>query len=202
MKTPRTVLFSALLLACSFGATAAPLSKVDYKSAKSDIENKYKADKKACNVHADNAKDICVEEAKGAERVAKAELEANYEPSAKHTIAVQEAKAKATLAIAKEKCDDQNGNAKDVCRKEAQAAYTSDMAKAKLTEKTGEINNKAASEIKDTQNTATDKKASARKEANDDIRDADYKTALQKCDAYARDVKANCIAEARTRFNK
>jgi hypothetical protein len=72
--------------------------------------------------------------------VAKAELEANYEPSAKHTIAIQEAKAKASLAIAKEKCDDQNGNAKDVCRKEAQAAYTTDMAKAKLTEKTGEIN--------------------------------------------------------------
>ena len=138
MKTPRTVLFSALLLACTLGATAAPMTKVDYKAAKSDIENKYKADKKACNVHADNAKDICVEEAKGAERVAKAELEANYEPSAKHTIAVQEAKA--TLAIAKEKCDDQNGNAKAVCRKEAQAAYTTDMAKAKLTEKTGEIN--------------------------------------------------------------
>ena len=140
MKTPRTVLFSALLLACTLGATAAPMTKVDYKAAKSDIENKYKADKKACNVHADNAKDICVEEAKGAERVAKAELEANYEPSAKHTIAVQEAKAKASLAIAKEKCDDQNGNAKAVCRKEAQATYTTDMAKAKLTEKTGEIN--------------------------------------------------------------
>jgi phage-related minor tail protein len=202
MKTPRTVFFSALLLACSLSATAASLSKVDYKAAKSDIENKYKADKKTCNVHADNAKDICVEEAKGAERVAKAELEANYEPSAKHTIAVQEAKAKASLAIAKEKCDDQNGNAKAVCRKEAQAAYTTDMAKAKLTEKTGEINNKAASEIKDTQNTATDKKASARKEANDDIRDADYKTANQKCDAYAGDVKAKCIAEAKTRFNK
>jgi hypothetical protein len=140
MKTPRTVLFSALLLACTLGATAAPMTKVDYKAAKSDIENKYKADKKACNVHADNAKDICVEEAKGVERVAKAELEANYEPSAKHSFDLQEAKAKAALAIAKEKCDDQAGNAKAVCRKEAQATYTSDMAKAKLTEKTGEIN--------------------------------------------------------------
>ncbi len=202
MKTPRTVLISAILLACTLGASAAPMTKVDYKAAKSDIENKYKADKKACNVHTDNAKDICVEEAKGVERVARAELEANYEPSAKHNIAVQEAKAKATLGIAKEKCDDQNGNAKAVCRKEAQAAFTSEMARAKLTEKTGEINNKAASEIRDTQNTAMDKKANARKEANDDIRDADYKTANQKCDAFAGDVKAKCIAEAKTRFNK
>jgi hypothetical protein len=79
MKTPRTLLFSALLLSFSLGAAAVPLSKVDYKAAKSDIENKYKADKKACNVHADNAKDICTEEAKGMERVAKAELEAIYE---------------------------------------------------------------------------------------------------------------------------
>jgi hypothetical protein len=179
MKTPRTLLFSVLLLAFSWGAAAAPLSKVDYKAAKSDIENKYRADKKACNVHAGNAKDICVEEATGAERVAKAELEAIYESSTKHTIAVQEAKAKATLAIAKEKCDDQNGNAKTVCRKEADAVYTSDMAKAKLSEKTGDINNKAASEMKDTQNTAMDKKANARKEANEDIREADYKTAHQ-----------------------
>lgn len=202
MKTPRTLLFSVLLLAFSWGAAAAPLSKVDYKAAKSDIENKYRADKKACNVHAGNTKDICVEEAKGAERVAKAELEAIYESSTKHTIAVQEAKAKATLAIAKEKCDDQNGNAKAVCRKEADAVYTSDMAKAKLSEKTGDINNKAASEMKDTQNTAMDKKANARKEANEDIREADYKTAHQKCEAYTGDVKAKCIAEAKTRFNK
>lgn len=202
MKTPRTVLFSALLLACTLGATAAPLSKVDYKAAKSDIENKYKSDKKACNVHADNAKDICIEEAKGAERVAKAELEANYEPSAKHNYEVHVAKAKAAYATAKEKCDDQAGNGKAVCRKEAEAVYTSDMAKAKLTEKTGEINNKAAAEIKDAKSTAMDKKASAQKDANADIRDADYKAALQKCDAYAGDVKANCITEARTRFNK
>jgi hypothetical protein len=202
MKTPRTLLFSALLLSFSLGAAAVPLSKVDYKAAKSDIENKYKADKKACNVHADNAKDICTEEAKGMERVAKAELEAIYEPSAKHSLAVHTAKAKAALAIAKEKCDDQAGNAKAVCRKEAEALYTSDMAKAKLSEKTGEINNKAAAEIQDTRTTAVEKKASARADANADIRDADYKTALQKCDAFAGDVKANCIAESRTRFNK
>jgi hypothetical protein len=202
MKTPRTLLFSAILLSFSLGASAAPLSKVDYKAAKSDIESKFKADKKACNAHADNAKDICIEEAKGMERVARAELEANYEPSAKHSLAVHTAKAKAALAIAKEKCDDQAGNVKAVCRKEAEAVYTSDMAKAKLAEKTGEINNKAAVEMNDAKNTAMDKKASARKDANDDIRDADYRTAFQKCDAYSGDVKANCIAEAKTRFNK
>ncbi len=44
--------------------------------------------------------------------------------------------------------------------------------------------------------------AKAELDANDDIRDADYKTAHQKCDAYAGDVKAKCIAEAKTRFNK
>ena len=91
---------------------------------------------------------------------------------------------------------------KAVCRKEAQGAYASDMAKAKLADKTGTINNKEASEINDAKTTAMDQKASARKDANANIRDADYKTAIQKCDAYAGDVKANCIAEAKTRFNK
>lgn len=202
MNTSRNLLFAALSLAWSLGALAAPLSKADYKVEKSNIETKFKADHKACDGLAGNAKDICQVEAKGMERVARADLEANYEPSAKHTFEVHVAKAKAALATAKEKCDDQAGNAKAVCRKEAEAAYTSDMAKAKLNEKTGEINNKAASEMKETQNTAMDKKANARKEAKDDVRDADYKTALQKCDAYAGDVRSNCITEARTRFNK
>ena len=202
MTPTRTALLSALLLAFSFGASAAPLTKVEYKTGKTEIAAKLKAAKTACDAQTGNAKDICVEEAKGADKIALAELEANYEPSTKHNYDVAVAKAKSAYAIAKEKCDDQTGNPKDVCRKEADANHTAAMAEAKLMEKTTQNNGAAAEKISDAKTTAMDKNTSALKSANSDIRDADYKTALEKCDAFAGDVKAKCVAEAKTKFGK
>jgi hypothetical protein len=202
MTPTRSALLSALLLTFNFGATAAPLSKVEYKSNKTAITAKLKADKLACAAQTGNAKDICVEEAKGVERVAMAELQANYEPSTKHNYDVSVAKAKSAFEVAKEKCDDQTGNAKDVCRKEADAAHTTAMAEAKLAEKTTMNNTKAAEKITDAKTTAMDKNVSAQKTANTDIVDAEYKTATEKCGAFAGDVKAKCVTEAKTRFGK
>jgi hypothetical protein len=202
MTPTRSALLGALLLAFSFGASAAPLTKVEYKAGKTDIAAKLKAAKLACDAQTGNAKDICVEEAKGADKIALAELEANYEPSTKHSYDIAVAKAKAAFAIAKEKCDDQTGNPKDVCRKEADATYTAAMAEAKLSEKTTQNNGKAAEKISDAKTTAMDKNASAQKSANTDIREADYKTALEKCDAFAGDVKTKCVTTAKTQFGK
>ena len=202
MTPTRSTLLTALLLAFSFGVSAAPLSKVEYKVGKTEIAAKLKADKQACAAQTGNANDICIEEAKGVEKVALAELEASYQPSTKHSYEVSTAKAKAAYAVAKEKCDDQTGNAKDVCRKEADAAHTKAMAEAKLTATTTVNNGKAAEKITDAKTTAMDKNASAQKSADSDIRDADYKTAAEKCDAFAGDVKAKCVTEAKTRFGK
>jgi hypothetical protein len=76
------------------------------------------------------------------------------------------------------------------------------MADAKLKEKTSENEKQAKEKISDAKSSATDKNASAQKSANTDIRDANYKTAIEKCDAYAGDVKNNCIADAKQRFGK
>ncbi|SEB26419.1 hypothetical protein [Variovorax sp. YR216] len=38
--------------------------------------------------------------------------------------------------------------------------------------------------------------------AADEKRDADYKVAVEKCDAMAGDAKGNCIAAAKQRFGK
>src|SRR4051812_32855427 len=132
MKTfTLTALSAAFCVALSGGAMAAnPMTKADYKSAKNEVEAKYKSDKAACKGMSGNAKDICMEEAKGREKVAKAELESNYSPSEKHAYDVRLAKADAAYDVAKEKCDDLNGNAKDVCKKEAKAAHTSAKADA------------------------------------------------------------------------
>ncbi len=161
-------------------AHAANLTKEEHKAGKDRIEATYKTDKKACDALSGNAKDVCSEEAKGKEKVAKAELEYNYTGKPADQRKWAEAKAEATYAVAKERCDDQAGNAKDVCVKEAKAAETKAMADIKANKNAGE----------------------ARADANKDKMNADYKVATEKCDALAGDAKDRCVADAKAKFGK
>ena len=161
-------------------AQAAGMPKADYSAAKSRISAEYKADKTACAVQAGNAKDICVEEAKAKEKVARAELEYGYTGKSGDHNKVLVAKAESAYAVAKEKCDDLAGNAKDVCVKEAKAVEVKALADAKMGKQIGE----------------------AKKDAAEDKRNADYKVAAEKCDALAGDAKASCVASAKASFGK
>ena len=49
---------------------------------------------------------------------------------------------------------------------------------------------------------AATKQAEARNEANADKRDAEYKVAIEKCDALAGQAKTDCGASAKARFGK
>jgi len=176
LKTPLIV---AAMLALPV-AQAATMAKADYTADKTRISAEYKTDKAACDAQKANAKDICVEEAKAKEKVARAELEYAYTGKAKDRTKALEAKAKADYAVAKEKCDDQTGNAKDVCVKEAKAVEVKALADAKMNKEIGE----------------------AKKDDSEAKRDADYKVAAEKCDALSGDPKASCIAAAKTKFGK
>jgi hypothetical protein len=172
-------LIAAGLLALST-AQAANMTRDDYSAAKSRISSQYKSDKSACNSLKSNAKDVCVEEAKAKEKVAKAELEFAHSGKPADENKVRVARAEAAYAVAKEKCDDLAGNAKDVCVKEAKATEKKALGSVKMGK---EINE-------------------ARSEAKEDAREADYKVAIEKCDAMAGDAKANCVASAKARFGK
>jgi hypothetical protein len=167
------------------------MSRDAYKADKDKIEAQYKVDKERCSSLSGNAKDVCQAEAKGKEKVAKAELEANYKNTDKARIDARQAKADADYDVAKEKCDDLKGNDKDVCVKEAKAAHTKAKADAKV----------AKVDAKTAHNTA-DKRADARKDAAEDKRDADYKVAVEKCDAMSGAAKDQCVKNAKMRYNK
>lgn len=127
-----TAIAAAITFAFSTGAMAASgISKDEYKADKSKIAAEYKSAKAACGSLAGNAKDICVVEAKGKEKVAKAELEVRFKPGDKTSRAVKIANAEADYAVAKEKCDDQAGNDKKACVKDAKAAEARAKAYAK-----------------------------------------------------------------------
>ena len=161
-------------------AQAATVSKDDYAAGKTRISAAYKSYKSACSSLKSNAKDICVEEAKAKEKVARAELEYSYTGKPGDQTKLREVKAKTAYAVAKEKCDDRSGNDKDVCRKEAKAVETKALVDAKM-----------AKDVAET-----------RKDGAQDKMDADYKVAVEKCDALTGDAKASCITSAKAKFRK
>ena len=170
------------LVACApFAAHAADhMSKTEYKASKDKITADYKSAKASCDVLAGNAKDICVEEAKGNEKVAKADLELRQTGKEKDQYNLRIAKADAVYAVAKEKCDDKAGNVKDVCVKEAKAEHEKAKSDAKLR--------------KTVANATTD--------SIEDRLNADYKVAIEKCDVLAGDAKSSCVSAAKVKFGK
>lgn len=172
-------------------ATFAPISKDSYDAAVRNAENQYRLDREACNARSGNAKDICVAEASGKEKVAKADAEAAYRVTPKAREDARVTRAEAVYAVSKEKCDDLAGNPKDVCVREADAALTKVKADAK-------VDRVAA----DTRQDVAAKESDARRQAAADMRDADYKVAVEKCDALSGSAKSTCVNEAKLRFGK
>lgn len=172
-------LLAAAVLALPL-AHADTIAKADYRAGKTRIDAQYKADKARCASVAGNARDICREQAKGKQRVGRAELEYAYTGKPRDRDKLLRARAESTYAVAKERCDDLAGNPKDVCVKEAKAARTKALADAKMEQKVGEAEHDAAVTK----------------------RDADYRVATEKCDALAGDAKASCVANAKADFGK
>ena len=181
---------TAQMMISPMGASV-PMSKDSYAMAKTNADAQYKIDKDACASLSGNAKDICIAQADGKEAVAKADAEAAYENTPKAREHARIAHAQAAYGVAKEKCDDLAGNRKDVCVKEADAALVKGKADAK-------VDRVAA----DTRKDAAAKQADASKEANADKRDAEYKVAIEKCDAFAGPTKEACVGNAKVQYGK
>ena len=170
----------AALFAASGAFAAGTMSKADMSAAKDRISADYKAEKSACARFSGNEKDVCMERAKGKEKVARAELAFNDTGKESDANKLAVAHADASYAVAKEMCDDKAGNVKDVCVTEAKSAHTKALADAKLSKKVGE----------------------AKKDSAEDKRDADYKVAVEKCESLAGEAKTSCVGMAKARFNK
>jgi hypothetical protein len=168
-----------------------PISKDSYTVANENAEGQYVVDKGACSSLNGNAKDICAAEAKGKYNVAKAEAEAAHDntPKARENARIVHAQANHDVAI--QKCDDLAGNRKDVCVKEAQAEFVKAKAHANVDRV-----------VIDTQKDAATKQADARKDANEDKRDAEYKVAIAKCQALEGAAKDACFSSARVQYGK
>jgi len=172
-------------------APTAPMSKANYTQAMKDADAQYKTAKSACASLSGNAKDICAAEAKGKHNVAKAETEAAYKHTPKARESARVAHAQATYDVAIQRCDDLAGNTKDVCVKEAKAALVKGKSDAKVDRVAADTNREAVTT-----------QAEARKDASADKREAEYKVAIEKCDALAGAAKDACVSAAKSKYGK
>ena len=182
----RNPMFTRMLQGCVIGiavptlAFGAAMTVSEYDTAKSRAEAQFKSARGQCDSLSGNPKDVCIAEAKAAEKKAKADAEAQYKNTEKARADARIAAAEADYEVAKARCDALTGNDKDVCIKEAKAAEVRATADAK----------------------ATDKVAAVRQEAREDKLEADYKVALEKCDAFSGPAKDSCVASAKAKYRK
>ena len=176
---PINVLLAAAL--CTVGMTAqAATTKAEHKAAVENAEMSYKSAKAGCASLAGNGKDVCIAEAKVQKAYAIAKADGEYKNTPKAIYDGRKDVASAEYDLAKAKCGAKAGNDKDVCIKEAKAVEVHAQADAK-----------AGTKISD-----------ARADATDAKRTADYKVAIEKCDAFSGDAKDACVKEAKARFNQ
>ncbi|CAA6604293.1 conserved exported hypothetical protein [Rhodospirillaceae bacterium LM-1] len=127
------VALTAILLAAASSASALAqgMPESDYKMNREKIAADLKAAKSLCGSSAGNQNDICMAEANGKEKIARAELEAAYMPTGKTRYQVRIAKTEAEYAVARERCDELTGTAKAACVKDAKLAEDAGKADAK-----------------------------------------------------------------------
>lgn len=187
--------FPKLLTTCAsilIATSAMALTPAEHKAEKDRISADYKAAQTQCKTLQGNSKDVCEKEAKGREKVAAAELDYKADASESNRHKAAKAKADADYDVAKEKCDSQSGNAKDVCVKDAKAAHTKALEAAKVAKERGTANSDPAEKAADV--------AEARKDASQNVREAEYKAAAERCDSLSGSSKDQCLSEAQRKF--
>lgn len=183
MKSSHAVLLIVAALAWAGHGRAqqpVPDAKTAYEQARATAEANYKAARAKCDLIAGNPHDLCVADA----RAAKVRVEEEANAAYKNTLA---AYTQARLRIAsanhdrdKVRCQALTGNDKDVCVEQAKATLIAAEADAKADRKSME----------------------ARLDAREDKITAEYRVALEKCDAYAGAAKEQCVSAAKTAYGK
>ena len=181
-NTLLSALMGLAILASGVAAAAAPSAeaKAAYAQAKDRADADYKAAKARCAAITGNPKDVCLAEAEAARVRTREEASALYENTLKAYTKSRLKIADANYDADKAKCGALTGNDKDVCIKQAKSTLVAAQADAKADKKTIE----------------------ARTDARDDKRTAEYKVALEKCDAYAGAAKDSCVSTAKSQYGK
>ena len=174
------MLYTASLGLSSHLYAAQSNADIELKNAKMKAELDYKAADEKCNALKDNPKDICVAQAKAARVHPEQSALVHSKNTLSNRTDANKKIAEAEYEVDKAKCKAQVGNAQDVCIKEAMSTKVQIIAKA----------------------TADKKIIEARKDEAEDKNNAEYKVAIEKCDAMTGSAKDNCVAKVKASHGK
>lgn len=182
MKTSHAFLLIAAALAWAGSARAQTAldARTAYEQVKAAAEANYKAARARCGQIAGNPHDLCMAEARAARVRIEEEAEAGYKNTLSAYTDARMRIASANYDRDKVRCAAVTGNERDVCLEQAKAVLVAARADAKADRKAIE----------------------ARQDAREDKLAAQYRVALEKCDAYAGAVKDQCVDTAKTAFGK
>jgi hypothetical protein len=169
----------AAALALHFGAIAYAddkVAEVIYDAKVERAESAYKIAIAKCDALKGNAEDICVAEAKKTREMTQGNAKAVHERTAESRSDADKGTAGAELKLAKQKCDELDGNKHDVCVKEAELKHTQAV----------------------TATDANEEVAEAHDEAHEDVSDAKYKLAMEKCESLEGDAQDVCEHTAKS----
>jgi len=155
-------------------------AKTVHQQAMAAAESTYDAAKLRCDALAGIPHEICVAEARAARVRVEEEAGAAYKNTLAAYIQARMRIASAYHERDKTRCSAAVGNDREVCLRQAKAILVASQADARADRKAIE----------------------ARLDAHDVKLDAEYRVALQKCDAYAGDVKEGCVSTAKTAYGK
>ena len=138
-----TTLYASLVGALAVSATAfgistavdsprSLMSPIDYGAAKKAIESEARTALEICRDKESRDREVCKAEARSAERVRKADLEAQYRGTVAAATDAKFARAKAQYEVAKVKCADQRSEDRISCLRSARAEKAKALAEAKL----------------------------------------------------------------------
>ena len=192
MTWERTLLAAAAASLVATGAWA--MDRTEYNTARQRIAADTQVRQDKCRALTANARDVCRTEARGFERIARADLEALYRPSEQAHFKARVVRADAAHAVARAKCNDLAGPARKVCQKDAKGVQVRAVEDAKVAQVQARPGDTPAAK-----NAAV---AEALKHAAAERRKADFDAAKERCSALAADLQAKCLDDAKRVYSQ
>lgn len=150
----KKILASFLFSAATIGFASAAIgaiseAKATYLAAEKSASDNYKMARQKCDALTGNPKNVCIEEAKAAEKRSKADAEAEYKNTAEARMKARIAGIDADYALARARCGVIADSGKEACIKEAKAIQAKATAELKLNKELGEVKSEAPENKRD-----------------------------------------------------
>ncbi|MDB5958192.1 hypothetical protein [Ramlibacter sp.] len=192
MNQGKTALIAlAAGLAFCTGVAGQVLAPSDYQAREQAIATRLSSARKGCAGLAAHPKAVCFAEANAGAKIARANLEASYRPSAKARHRALIVAADSRLAVARVRCADRSGTARRTCETQAMSAWTSADADADARLKTAEAKAKAS-----------EQSLEDREDASSETLEARYAAARRQCDGYVGKTRDLCLLQTRAHFSR